>query len=146
MHHGNFVSHNEQDQSKINCKKFLGSNRYCLDKNYAGVFIIWDRIFRTFEWERKGSKMSYGLVDQPQYLNPLKVVCEKNSLALSKFLISILQHQFSYYGNVVKKSNGMENIFDKISAFLKGPGWFPGTERLGDITFVPEVFTYYLHR
>jgi hypothetical protein len=30
-----------------------GSNRYCLDKNYAGVLIIWDRMFGTFEWERE---------------------------------------------------------------------------------------------
>ena len=22
-----------------------GRNRYCIDKNYAGVFIIWDRLF-----------------------------------------------------------------------------------------------------
>eukprot|EP00091_Calanus_sinicus_P019531 TRINITY_DN4937_c0_g1_i1.p1 TRINITY_DN4937_c0_g1~~TRINITY_DN4937_c0_g1_i1.p1 ORF type:complete len:150 (+),score=35.38 TRINITY_DN4937_c0_g1_i1:140-589(+) len=27
---------------------------------------------------------------------------------------------------------------DFFSAFIKGPGWFPGTERLGDISFVPE--------
>ena len=22
-----------------------GVNRYCIDKNYAGVFIVWDRLF-----------------------------------------------------------------------------------------------------
>lgn len=27
---------------------------------------------------------------------------------------------------------------DFLAAFWKGPGWFPGTERLGDITFVSE--------
>ena len=27
---------------------------------------------------------------------------------------------------------------DFFAAFWKGPGWFPGTERLGDITFVAE--------
>ena len=49
-----------------------GSNRYCLDKNYAGVLIIWDRMFGTFEWERDDEKIVYGLVDQPQFFNPLK--------------------------------------------------------------------------
>ncbi len=49
-----------------------GSNRYCLDKNYAGVLIIWDRMFGTFEWERADEKIVYGLVDQPQFFNPLK--------------------------------------------------------------------------
>ena len=33
----------------------------------------------------------------------------------------------------------MDNWTDKISAVLKGPGWFPGTERLGDPMGVPEV-------
>jgi len=41
-----------------------GSNRYCLDKNYAGVLIIWDRMFGTFEWERDDEPVVYGLVDQ----------------------------------------------------------------------------------
>ena len=57
-----------------NCKNDLplGSNRYCLDKNYAGVLIIWDRMFGTFEWERDDEKVVYGLVDQPQFFNPLR--------------------------------------------------------------------------
>ena len=50
----------------------LGSNRYCLDKNYAGVLIIWDRMFGTFEEEKQDEKIVYGLVDQPQYFNPFK--------------------------------------------------------------------------
>ena len=49
-----------------------GSNRYCLDKNYAGVLIIWDRMFGTFEEEKEDEEIVYGLVDQPQYFNPFK--------------------------------------------------------------------------
>ena len=49
-----------------------GSNRYCLDKNYAGVLIIWDRMFGTFEQEKEDENIVYGLVDQPQYFNPIK--------------------------------------------------------------------------
>ena len=33
----------------------------------------------------------------------------------------------------------MSNWTDFFFAFIKGPGWFPGTSRLGDISFVPEV-------
>lgn len=33
----------------------------------------------------------------------------------------------------------MNNWTDWFSAFLKGPGWFPGTGRLGDDSFVAEV-------
>ncbi len=27
----------------------------------------------------------------------------------------------------------------QVSAVLKGPGWFPGTPRLGDLEMVPEI-------
>ena len=33
----------------------------------------------------------------------------------------------------------MDNWRDKIFAFIKGPGWFPGTPKLGDPTGVPEI-------
>ncbi|KAF2358769.1 Fatty acid hydroxylase, partial [Trinorchestia longiramus] len=46
-----------------------GSDPWCLDKNYAGFLIIWDRLFGTFEPERPDEKINYGLVDQPQTFN-----------------------------------------------------------------------------
>ena len=96
-----------------------GSNRYCLDKNYACVLIIWDRMFGTFAWEREDEKIVYGLVEQPQFFNPLK-------------------HQLFYFGKIIEKACSMENWLDRLSAVFKGPGWFPGTGRLGDYTMVPE--------
>jgi hypothetical protein len=33
-----------------------------LDKNYAGVFIVWDRLFGTFEAERADDQPRYGIV------------------------------------------------------------------------------------
>ena len=44
-----------------------------------------------------------------------------------------------YYGKVFEKARSMNNWSDRVFAFLKGPGWFPGTERLGDPMGVPEV-------
>ena len=96
------------------------SFRYCLDKNYAGVLIIWDRMFGTFAQERKDEKIVYGLVDQPQFFNPM-------------------QHQIFYYGKVLEKAGSMTTLTDKVKAFVFGPGWFPGTERLGDSNGVPEI-------
>ena len=58
---------------------FQGSNRYCLDKNYAGVLIIWDRMFGTFEQERQTEKIVFGLVDQPQYFNPIRHQVKKQN-------------------------------------------------------------------
>ncbi|CAG0902318.1 unnamed protein product [Darwinula stevensoni] len=48
-----------------------GCNRYCIDKNYAGVLIIWDRIFGTFEPE--GEQVVYGLTHAVSTFNPIKL-------------------------------------------------------------------------
>jgi sterol desaturase/sphingolipid hydroxylase (fatty acid hydroxylase superfamily) len=42
-----------------------------LDRNYAGVFIIWDRMFGTFEPERDEDRPRYGIVKGLPTLNPL---------------------------------------------------------------------------
>jgi len=41
-----------------------------LDKNYAGVLIIWDRMFGTFADERTDEKIVYGLVEDVKSFNP----------------------------------------------------------------------------
>jgi sterol desaturase/sphingolipid hydroxylase (fatty acid hydroxylase superfamily) len=38
------------------------SNESCLDKNFSGVFIIWDRLFGTFAEAPQGEKLRFGLV------------------------------------------------------------------------------------
>ena len=42
-----------------------------------------------------------------------------------------------------QKAQGMSNWTDSVYAFIKGPGWFPGTPRLGDPMGVPEVIIYH---
>jgi len=44
-----------------------------LDKNYAGIFIIWDRMFGTFVEEHDDEPMTYGLVKNVGTFNPVKV-------------------------------------------------------------------------
>ncbi len=38
-----------------------GQNDYCIDKNYGGILILWDRLFGTFADEREGEKIAYGI-------------------------------------------------------------------------------------
>jgi sterol desaturase/sphingolipid hydroxylase (fatty acid hydroxylase superfamily) len=45
-----------------------------LDKNYAGVFIVWDKLFGTFAAERDNEKIRYGLVKQLGSFNLLHSV------------------------------------------------------------------------
>lgn len=44
-----------------------------LDRNYAGVLIVWDRLFGTFEPERAEEPCRYGLVKNIASFNPLRV-------------------------------------------------------------------------
>ena len=49
-----------------------GCNKYCLDKNYGGLLIVWDRLFGTFQPERPAEPIAFGIVFQPQFYNPLR--------------------------------------------------------------------------
>ena len=40
------------------------TNARYLDRNYAGTFIVWDRLFGTFEPEQEGETIRYGIVRQ----------------------------------------------------------------------------------
>jgi sterol desaturase/sphingolipid hydroxylase (fatty acid hydroxylase superfamily) len=40
------------------------TNPRYLDRNYAGVFIVWDKLFGTFEPEIRDEKIRYGIVKQ----------------------------------------------------------------------------------
>ena len=48
-----------------------GSNRRYLDRNFAGVFIVWDRLFHTFTPETE--PVVYGLTVNIDTYNPLRV-------------------------------------------------------------------------
>lgn len=48
-----------------------GSNDKYLDKNYGGIFIIWDKLFNTFQQEEE--KVVYGLTKPIHTTNPIKV-------------------------------------------------------------------------
>lgn len=50
-----------------------GRNARYLDANYAGVFIIWDRLFGTFVPELESEKPDYGLLHNLGTFNPLRV-------------------------------------------------------------------------
>ena len=71
-----------------------GRNPFCIDKNYAGVLIIWDRMFGTFQSEYDtDEKVQYGLVQNIRSFDPTYI-------------------QFGY----------LQNIF--IKARIHGHDWF----------------------
>ena len=57
--------------SPSNHRVHHGKNDYCIDKNYGGVFIFWDRMFGTFEEERDDETIMYGIRNPLHSYNPL---------------------------------------------------------------------------
>lgn len=49
------------------------SNESCLDKNYGGVLIVFDRLFGTFTEAPCNEPLRYGLVGGTRLLNPVRV-------------------------------------------------------------------------
>ncbi|MBS0642120.1 MAG: sterol desaturase family protein, partial [Proteobacteria bacterium] len=59
------------------------SNPEYLDKNYGGVLLIWDRLFGTYEAERRSLRIRYGLThDRSSPNNPFVVAYEELWLTL----------------------------------------------------------------
>lgn len=97
-----------------------GRNPYCIDKNYAGVFIIWDRMFGTFEAEKKEEKIAYGLVHPINSFDPIYV-------------------QVFNYEYLFKRFFSSKSISEAFSVLFKGPGWVPGSGRLGNPQDLPQI-------
>lgn len=53
------------------------TNARYLDRNYAGVFIVWDKMFGTFEPERDEEKPRYGLVKNLGSFNIVWAACHE---------------------------------------------------------------------
>lgn len=50
-----------------------GTNPQYLDSNYAGIFIIWDKMFGSFVPEDDATEIKYGLVKNVETYNPIKI-------------------------------------------------------------------------
>lgn len=79
------------------------TNPQYLDRNHAGVFIIWDKIFGTFEPEVE--KPIYGLVTNIDTYNPIKIAFLEWKNMLKDF----------YQSNT--------SIKNKLKYLIKPPGW-----------------------
>ncbi|XP_041372292.1 alkylglycerol monooxygenase-like [Gigantopelta aegis] len=95
-----------------------GRNPYCIDKNYAGTLIIWDRIFGTYEAESE--EVVYGLTHALGTFDPLNVQ------------FGFLQYMVNLFRNYSKWTH-------KLASLFCGPGWSPGKPRMGDPADIPQV-------
>jgi sterol desaturase/sphingolipid hydroxylase (fatty acid hydroxylase superfamily) len=78
-----------------------GSNRRYLDRNFAGVFIVWDRLFKTFTPETE--RVIYGLTANIDTYNPLRVA-------------------FHEYANIGRDLRAVSSLKDRYTVLFRSPG------------------------
>lgn len=81
-----------------------GSNPQYLDKNYAGILMVWDRLFGTFEPERDA--VAYGLTKNIHTYNPLRIA-------------------FHEYAALWRDVRSATRWRDRIGYVVHGPAWTP---------------------
>ena len=82
-----------------------GSNPIYLDRNHAGIFIIWDKLFGTFQPELEEEKVVYGLVTNINTYNPIKVAF------------------IEWYYMLKDAFSGEKSVSNRLKYLIKPPGW-----------------------
>jgi len=81
-----------------------GSNSEYLDKNYGGIFIIWDKLFGSFKEEE--AKVIYGVTTPIETINPIKVF-------------------FFGYVDLFRQMANAGSVKNALGYFFRPPGWKP---------------------
>ncbi len=84
-----------------------GANVQYLDRNYAGILILWDRWFGTFEPERE--RVRYGLTRDISSFNPVYAA-------------------FHEFAAVFADAFRASSVRDAFGFLLRAPGWKPGAQ------------------
>ena len=77
-----------------------GANEQYIDKNYGNLFIIWDRMFGTFELEKE--RVRYGLAKNVNTFNPIKITLME-------------------WNSILKDLNKASNIKESLNIFFGPP-------------------------
>lgn len=95
-----------------------GSNPEYIDKNYANLFIIWDRLFGTFEPEV--APVRYGLINNINTYNPLKIA-------------------FTEWYKLLRDSTTASSLDQVRALWTRPPGWQPPTSETYAATDSPST-------
>ncbi|MBX9747174.1 MAG: sterol desaturase family protein [Hyphomonadaceae bacterium] len=85
-------------------------NARYLDANYAGVLIIWDRLFGTFIAEDKKEPPRYGIVSQLGTFNPFRVA-------------------FHEWAGILRDVRAAKSVREVFGYMFGPPGWSPDGSR-----------------
>ncbi|MCZ8343984.1 MAG: sterol desaturase family protein [Leptospira sp.] len=90
-----------------------------IDRNHGGIFILWDRMFGTFQVEEE--ECVYGTVKPLRSFNPVYA-------------------NFHYYWELFRQSLSAKRWRDKVLVFFMRPGWIPGDgKKPSGYLPIPEV-------
>ena len=81
-------------------------NEEYLDKNYSQIFIVWDKLFGTFQEENKLNPPIYGIIRPASTWNPIVI-------------------NFKHLFQILKDAYRAENFKDKIKIWFMPTGWRP---------------------
>jgi hypothetical protein len=86
------------------------TNARYLDANYAGVFIVWDKLFGTFVEEDEAERPRYGIVKNLATFNPFKVA-------------------FHEFIGMAKDLASARSLREVVGYIFAPPGWSPDGSR-----------------
>jgi sterol desaturase/sphingolipid hydroxylase (fatty acid hydroxylase superfamily) len=92
-----------------------GMNPQYLDKNYGGILIVFDRLFRSFEPEVE--PVRYGITKPIDSYNPFWVAIHE-------------------YVAIVRDMRGDRRWADRLARLVRGPGWSPAAAEASPATAV----------
>lgn len=95
-----------------------------IDKNLSEVFIVWDKLFGTFQKERPDVPPVYGISRPAQTWNPIKI-------------------NFQHFALMLNDAICTKNWKDKFQIWWKPTGWRPSdVEETYPIAKIEDVYTY----
>jgi hypothetical protein len=92
--------------SPSNHRVHHGQNDWCLDRNYGGILMLWDRLFGTFTPERDDEPIVYGIRGQLRSFDPLWANAH-------------------VYADMARDMRLTHRWADKLRVLFKPPGWRP---------------------
>jgi len=93
-----------------------GRNPIYIDRNHGGTFVVWDRLFGTFQ--REEEEVFYGITKPLESWNPIWA-------------------NLHYWVEMWQTARRTHGWGDRFRVFLKAPGWFP--DELGGYRAPPPL-------
>lgn len=99
-------------------------NKEYLDKNLGQIFIFWDMLFGTFQWELEDVDPVYGITRPARTWNPIKI-------------------NFQHAWLLIKDAWRAPKIQDKFRIWFMPTGWRPeGFEELYPVPKISDVYDF----